>query len=161
MAARLTYVTPKKCETYELENIGEHREALRQIAVRIENFLALSDDPEFFKSITVPDLESSAKIHPDYHVEALFATARHKAHKAICGGRGSAKSWWLPSGGAHGLDIDHQRGRLYAACDDGALVEHAHAKTIFERYGSRIAQLDQRTATAGPMSALGGSGRAP
>ena len=31
--------------------------------------------------------------------------------------------WKLPSGGAHGLDIDHSRGRLYAACDDGALVE--------------------------------------
>ena len=31
--------------------------------------------------------------------------------------------WSLPSGGAHGLDIDHTRGRLYAACDDGALVE--------------------------------------
>jgi len=31
--------------------------------------------------------------------------------------------WPLPSGGAHGLDIDHQRGRLYAACDAAALVE--------------------------------------
>ena len=31
--------------------------------------------------------------------------------------------WQLPSGGAHGLDIDHARGRLYAACDDGTLVE--------------------------------------
>lgn len=31
--------------------------------------------------------------------------------------------WKLPVGGAHGLDIDHARGRLYAACDDGALVE--------------------------------------
>ena len=31
--------------------------------------------------------------------------------------------WELPSGGAHGLDIDHSRRRLYAACDDGALVE--------------------------------------
>src|SRR6266404_3826055 len=31
--------------------------------------------------------------------------------------------WRLPSGGAHGLDIDHSRGHLYAACDDGALVE--------------------------------------
>jgi hypothetical protein len=29
--------------------------------------------------------------------------------------------WKLPSG--DGLDIDHSRGRLYAACDDGALVE--------------------------------------
>jgi streptogramin lyase len=31
--------------------------------------------------------------------------------------------WKLPSGGAHGLDIDHSRGRLYVACDDSALVE--------------------------------------
>jgi hypothetical protein len=31
--------------------------------------------------------------------------------------------WLLPSGGAHGLDIDHSRGRLYAACDAGDLVE--------------------------------------
>jgi YVTN family beta-propeller protein len=31
--------------------------------------------------------------------------------------------WSLPSAGAHGLDIDHARNRLYAACDDGALVE--------------------------------------
>jgi hypothetical protein len=58
LLARLTYVTPKKCQTYELENTREHREALRQIAVRIENFLALSEDPDFFKSITVPDLDS-------------------------------------------------------------------------------------------------------
>lgn len=31
--------------------------------------------------------------------------------------------WKLPSAGAHGLDIDHARGLLYAACDDAALVE--------------------------------------
>ena len=31
--------------------------------------------------------------------------------------------WKLPSGGAHGLDIDHDRGLLYAACDDAELVE--------------------------------------
>lgn len=58
MAARLTYVTPTKGATYTLENIREHRDALWQIAMRIENFLALSDDPEFFKSITAPDLDS-------------------------------------------------------------------------------------------------------
>jgi len=36
---------------------------------------------------------------------------------------GPIAQWRLPSGGAHGLDIDHSRGRLYAACDDGTLVE--------------------------------------
>jgi DNA-binding beta-propeller fold protein YncE len=33
------------------------------------------------------------------------------------------KHWRLPSVGAHGLDIDHGNGFLYAACDGGALVE--------------------------------------
>ncbi len=33
------------------------------------------------------------------------------------------KHWKVPSGGAHGLEIDHQRGRLYVACDDAVLVE--------------------------------------
>jgi hypothetical protein len=31
--------------------------------------------------------------------------------------------WALPSGGAHGLDIDHSSGRLYAACDEASLIE--------------------------------------
>jgi hypothetical protein len=33
------------------------------------------------------------------------------------------RHWQVPVGGAHGLDIDHKRGRLYVACDDAALVE--------------------------------------
>lgn len=56
--ARLTYVTPKKKVTYQLENVREHLNALHQIALRCEAFLALSDDPDFFKKIIVPDLES-------------------------------------------------------------------------------------------------------
>ena len=35
----------------------------------------------------------------------------------------NVQQWPLPAGGAHGLDIDHARGRLYAACDDAELVE--------------------------------------
>src|SRR3979411_1275725 len=31
--------------------------------------------------------------------------------------------WKIPSSGAHGLDIDHSRERLYVACDDRTLVE--------------------------------------
>jgi len=36
---------------------------------------------------------------------------------------GDVVHWKLPCAGAHGLDIDHSSNRLYAACDDGALVE--------------------------------------
>lgn len=56
--ARATYVTPKKRATYQIENIDAHRQALHQIALRCEAFLALSDDPSFFTSITAPDFES-------------------------------------------------------------------------------------------------------
>lgn len=56
--ARLTYTTPKKRATYQLENTRHHLQALHQIALRCENFLSLSDDPEFFTTITAPDFES-------------------------------------------------------------------------------------------------------
>jgi hypothetical protein len=36
---------------------------------------------------------------------------------------GEVTHWKVPSSGAHGLDIDHSRGRLYVACDDSTLVE--------------------------------------
>ena len=36
---------------------------------------------------------------------------------------GAVTHWKVPSSGAHGLDIDHSRGRLYVACDDATLVE--------------------------------------
>ena len=56
--ARLTYTTPKKRATYQLENTRDHLSALHQIALRCEAFLALSEDPEFFTKITAPDFES-------------------------------------------------------------------------------------------------------
>lgn len=56
--ARVSYVTPKKRATYQVDNIDAHRQALHQIALRCEAFLALSDDPEFFTKITAPDFES-------------------------------------------------------------------------------------------------------
>ena len=40
---------------------------------------------------------------------------------------GSITHWKIPSSGAHGLDIDHSRGRLYIACDDSTLVEMSSA----------------------------------
>ena len=55
---RLCYVTPKKIQTLVLENPAEHREALHHLARKVEKFLSLGDDPEFFVSITAPDLDS-------------------------------------------------------------------------------------------------------
>jgi hypothetical protein len=57
-AARVSYITPKKHATYAIDNVDAHRKALHQMALRCEAFLALSEDPQFFINITVPDLES-------------------------------------------------------------------------------------------------------
>jgi hypothetical protein len=57
-AARITYATPKKCVTYNVENTDAHRAALYQVARHVEAFLSLSDDPQFFVDITIPDLDS-------------------------------------------------------------------------------------------------------
>jgi len=35
----------------------------------------------------------------------------------------AVQHWWLPSGGAHGMDINHGADLLYVACDGGSLVE--------------------------------------
>ena len=40
-AARVTYCTPKKCQTYSIDNVDEHRKALHRMAVKVEAFLAL------------------------------------------------------------------------------------------------------------------------
>lgn len=58
LGGRAAYVTPKKRATYQVDNVREHREALHKIALRVERFLALSDDPQFFIDITAPDFES-------------------------------------------------------------------------------------------------------
>ena len=61
----------------------------------------------------------------DAAAERLFLCIREPSMILVAGlpGLHLLAEWRLPSGGAHGLDIDHARGRLYAACDAGDLVE--------------------------------------
>jgi hypothetical protein len=58
LSARITYTTPKKVATYELENHREHLKALETIALTIQRFLSLSDDPLELASYVVPDVDS-------------------------------------------------------------------------------------------------------
>jgi len=58
LEGRLAYITPAKSAVYRLENVAEHRQALHKMALACEKFLALSEDPDFFVSITAPDIES-------------------------------------------------------------------------------------------------------
>lgn len=55
---RFTYATPKKAATYRLEDVPQHIEALRQIAIRLGRFLALSRDPHELAGIVCPNYES-------------------------------------------------------------------------------------------------------
>lgn len=57
-SARVTYVTPKKAATYELENPREHLDALVRIAQTADRFLALSKDPKELAQLCIPDVDS-------------------------------------------------------------------------------------------------------
>lgn len=54
----ITYTTPKKIASYRLENTQEHVKALHRIAMTVERFLALSDDPKEIAALVCPDLSS-------------------------------------------------------------------------------------------------------
>jgi hypothetical protein len=56
--ARVTYVTPKKSATYAIENKREHVRSLERIALTIQRFLGISDDPKELASLVVPDVDS-------------------------------------------------------------------------------------------------------
>jgi len=61
----------------------------------------------------------------DAAAERLFLCIREPSMVLVARLRdlGAVTHWKIPSSGAHGLDIDHSRGRLYVACDDSTLVE--------------------------------------
>jgi hypothetical protein len=55
---RATYITPTKSATYAVANVQAHRDALVRMAMTVERFLALTDDPKELVNLVVPDLES-------------------------------------------------------------------------------------------------------
>lgn len=58
LSARISYTTPVKVATYELENYREHLTALERVALTIQKFLSISDDPLELASLVVPDVDS-------------------------------------------------------------------------------------------------------
>ena len=52
---RVCYVTPKKAGVYRLEDVEQRFNELRQIAIRLERFLAISNDPHELAGLLVPD----------------------------------------------------------------------------------------------------------
>jgi hypothetical protein len=54
---RVTYATPKKCATYQVENMREHVEALVKIAQRVERFLSISEDMDELCGMVIPNTD--------------------------------------------------------------------------------------------------------
>jgi hypothetical protein len=65
MQALVTYTTPAKIATYQAENIRAHREALYKIALTVERFVGLTNDPKELVGLVVPDLESYFWANPE------------------------------------------------------------------------------------------------
>lgn len=57
-AIRFVYVTPKKNAVYTLEDCGRDLEQVRQTAIRLNNFLGLSNDIEELASLVIPNFDT-------------------------------------------------------------------------------------------------------
>lgn len=55
---RVAYVSSKKSETFQLEQAADHLAALEKIALTIQKFLSISDDPVELCSYLTPDIDS-------------------------------------------------------------------------------------------------------
>ena len=80
-------------------------------------------DDERHRTITLPGRPRWCAT--DAAAERLFLAIREPSMVLVTGlpELNMLAQWKLPADGAHGLDIDHAGGRVYVACDDGALVE--------------------------------------
>jgi translation elongation factor EF-Ts len=58
MTGRVCYITPKDAEIFTLENPAQYVEQARQIALRIQNFLSLTDDTDRLIASVVPNYGS-------------------------------------------------------------------------------------------------------
>jgi hypothetical protein len=54
---RITYATPKKVATYRVDNPREHVLALERIALTIQRFLSITNDPQELVGIVAPDVD--------------------------------------------------------------------------------------------------------
>lgn len=61
---RFAYASPKRVEVYVLDSPGEHVEALRQIGIRMERFLSISDDPDFLLGLLCPNFDDYRWANP-------------------------------------------------------------------------------------------------
>lgn len=56
-SARVTYVTPAKSATYQLENARDHMKSLERCALTIQRFLSLSRDKHELAALVIPDVD--------------------------------------------------------------------------------------------------------
>ena len=52
---RVTYATPKKAATYQVENMRDHLQSLVRIAQRVERFLSISNDIDELCGLVIPN----------------------------------------------------------------------------------------------------------
>jgi len=91
----------KETPTLQLFGLNDQRHASIDLPGRPRWFVTDAAAERIFLAIREPSMVLAARL-PDL---------------------GGVTHWKIPSSGAHGLDIDHSRGRLYVACDDATLVE--------------------------------------
>ena len=69
---RITYITAKKLATYQLENVADHVQALSNVALTIQRFLAQSSSAVELAKLVIPDIDHYMFNDPQAR-EAVFS----------------------------------------------------------------------------------------
>ena len=135
-SASLAWVDAHSLETRAVFETGARPNGVAIVAKRKQAIVACIGDESQKPKLQSFDL-NSGKQHTldlpgpprwcvtDAAVERVFLAIREPSMVLVARlpELRAVEHWTVPVGGAHGLDIDHKRGRLYVACDDAALVE--------------------------------------
>jgi DNA-binding beta-propeller fold protein YncE len=133
--AELAWVDARTLKTLDVFETGARPNGVAMVARSRLALVACIGDPRHLPKLQAIDLAGGRRSEielpgsPRWCVtdsvgERIFLAIREPSMLLVARlpELAQVRHWPLPAKGAHGLDIDHEAGLLYVACDEGALV---------------------------------------
>jgi DNA-binding beta-propeller fold protein YncE len=135
-AASVAWVDARTLETQKVLNTGPRPNGVAIVSCLQVAVVACIGDETHKPQLQVLGLEGDRRWSIDLPGRPRWCVVDAKAERVFLAIRepsmvlvarmpdlNAVQHWPLPSSGAHGMDIDHNAGLLYVACDGGSLVE--------------------------------------
>ena len=135
-SASLAWVDARTLQTRIVLNTGQRPNGVAIVSSLQVAVVACIGDDTHVPQLQVLGLEAERRWSIDLRGRPRWCVVDAKAERVFLAIRepsmvlvarlpelNAVQHWLLPSGGAHGMDINHEADLLYVACDGGSLVE--------------------------------------